>query len=229
MNFARIRAREWSPGDQLPTESLLCAEYAVSRSTVRQALKVLESQGFTVTRHGRGTFVADDATIHAGIQELTSLSETIAGQGRVPAMRYKRRVLRPATGDERERLALRDNADVLDIRRAILADRQVVAYSYDVLSTSVLPHGFRCSQLRGSVFAFLERNSGIVAARAVARVHAVQSDTVRWDDAPQPRLYVLLDQLHYDVRDRPFMHSRTYFVEGHFNFVVLRTRRSVHL
>jgi len=37
------------------------------------------------------------------------------------------------------------------------------------------------------------------------------------------QLFVLLDQLHYDKQDRPFMHSRSYFIEGLFPFTVLRS------
>lgn len=44
-------------GDRLPSEQALAARYGVSRSVVREALRVLEARGITVTRTGRGTFV----------------------------------------------------------------------------------------------------------------------------------------------------------------------------
>ncbi len=37
------------------------------------------------------------------------------------------------------------------------------------------------------------------------------------------QLFVLLDQLHYDKQDRPFTHSRSYFIQGLFTFTVLRS------
>ncbi len=45
-------------GDRLPSEQALAARYGVSRTVVREVLRVLETQGLTVTRTGRGTFVA---------------------------------------------------------------------------------------------------------------------------------------------------------------------------
>jgi len=36
-------------------------------------------------------------------------------------------------------------------------------------------------------------------------------------------LVVLLDRLHYDKQDRPFMHSRSYFIQGLFTFTGLRS------
>ncbi|HYF08062.1 MAG TPA: GntR family transcriptional regulator [Acetobacteraceae bacterium] len=46
------------PGEQLPTEHALCAEFAVSRETVRAALAALERDGIIRRTPGRGTFIA---------------------------------------------------------------------------------------------------------------------------------------------------------------------------
>ena len=57
---ARILTRELLPGQRLPIEPDLADEYDVSRSTVREALRVLESQGLIATTRGvsGGSFVA---------------------------------------------------------------------------------------------------------------------------------------------------------------------------
>jgi DNA-binding FadR family transcriptional regulator len=56
----RIMSGELNPGDQLPTESQLCAQYNVSRSTARESLRTLASQGLLKIKRGvsGGTFVA---------------------------------------------------------------------------------------------------------------------------------------------------------------------------
>ena len=54
----KIESGELKPGEQLPTEVVLREDYGgVSRSTIRDALKLLTAQGLVETRHGRGTFV----------------------------------------------------------------------------------------------------------------------------------------------------------------------------
>lgn len=55
---AAITAGVVRVGDRLPSEQALAARYGVSRAVVREVLRVLETRGMTVTRTGRGTFVA---------------------------------------------------------------------------------------------------------------------------------------------------------------------------
>ncbi len=223
----RLAKREWRQGDQLPTEADLVHEYGVSRASVRQALKTLENQGFIITKRGRGSFVADDAMIRAGMQELTSITSTIAEMGHVPGMIYHHRIIRPARATEREMFDLAASDEVLDIQRKILADNMTVAYSYDTLPRWAFPEKFTPDQLTGSVFAYLAAHNGPTPLRALARVHAVAHPQVAWDeDFTDDQLFLLLDQLHFDQQARPFMHTTSYFIEGRFNFSVVRTSPS---
>jgi GntR family transcriptional regulator len=222
----RLNRSEWKPGEKLPTESELCDQYGVSRATVRQALRSLGSDGLIVVRQGLGSFVSETAMIRAGMQDLKSITSTIAEMGHVPGMEYHHRDIRPASAADQEMFHLAPGDEVLDIRRRILADEIVVAYSYDVLPRWVLPADFVPTDLTGSVFASLQESGGPDPDWGFAQVHAVFSDEVAWDEpAGEKKLFVLLDQLQYDTENRPFMHTRSYFVEGRFNFNVVRTTR----
>ncbi|MVA22965.1 FCD domain-containing protein [Agrobacterium vitis] len=55
---AMIAERQLSPGDRLPPERSLAAEFDVSRSRLREAMQQLISRGVVVSRRGGGTFVA---------------------------------------------------------------------------------------------------------------------------------------------------------------------------
>ncbi|HEX9115340.1 MAG TPA: FadR/GntR family transcriptional regulator [Anaerolineae bacterium] len=52
-----INANRLRPGDPLPPEGQLAADLGISRGSVREAIKALESLGIVQVRHGSGVFV----------------------------------------------------------------------------------------------------------------------------------------------------------------------------
>ncbi|URN05499.1 winged helix-turn-helix domain-containing protein [Actinomadura madurae] len=58
----RITDATYAPGTQLPGEHALCAEFGVTRNTVRRALSALHADGLITVRTGVGRFVSDEAT-----------------------------------------------------------------------------------------------------------------------------------------------------------------------
>jgi len=57
---AEIRDKRWSVGEKLPNEAALSAMLSVSRGTIREAVRVLVSQGYLETRQGSGTYLRSD-------------------------------------------------------------------------------------------------------------------------------------------------------------------------
>jgi DNA-binding GntR family transcriptional regulator len=53
----QLRHGRWQPGEQVPSEKQLCSTYAVSRTTVRQAISHLVAEGLLYHVKGKGTFV----------------------------------------------------------------------------------------------------------------------------------------------------------------------------
>lgn len=54
---SEILGKRWAVGEKLPNEASLSAMLSVSRGTVREAVRVLVSQGLLETRQGSGTYV----------------------------------------------------------------------------------------------------------------------------------------------------------------------------
>jgi GntR family transcriptional regulator len=86
--YARLRERlkaeilsgRRKPGERLPSEAEMTAEFGVSRITVRQALGDLQKEGLLVKSHGRGSFVAPPVALE--LARLEGLSESLSGAGR---------------------------------------------------------------------------------------------------------------------------------------------------
>jgi len=54
-----IRNRELNPGDKLPTERELSEKFGVSRASLREGFRVLESRGLVITRPGGGRYIRE--------------------------------------------------------------------------------------------------------------------------------------------------------------------------
>jgi DNA-binding GntR family transcriptional regulator len=56
---SQIESGDLTPGDQLPSTAQLKKEHDVSTTVVRQAILVLQTQGWVQGVHGLGVFVAE--------------------------------------------------------------------------------------------------------------------------------------------------------------------------
>jgi len=137
-----IQSGEYGPGDRLPGENDLMAEYGVARMTARQALGVLKDEGVAESRKGAGVFVRDFRPLRRrGIQRL---AQEQWGSGRsIWAADIENRTLvvdQVAVSDEvaPERIALvldlTDDDSVCVRRRRFVLDGKPV-----LLATSYLP------------------------------------------------------------------------------------------
>ena len=74
---ARVAAGDWVPGKELPSIRALAAALNVSVITIKRAYLDLENEGVIVTRHGKGSFVADVNGL-AGELQAAQLDEHLA-------------------------------------------------------------------------------------------------------------------------------------------------------
>ena len=79
-----ISAGTLSTGDLLPSEAELCRTFDISRSTVRQAIGTLESEGLVVRKQGRGTFVAEPK-VRRRTENVYSFTSEISSMGLTPS------------------------------------------------------------------------------------------------------------------------------------------------
>lgn len=74
----RINSGEFKAGDTLPTEEQICAQYGVSRITVRRALDAMIASGLITRRRGVGTFVAAPLSGVRSVRISGSLDDFLA-------------------------------------------------------------------------------------------------------------------------------------------------------
>jgi len=79
----QISTGVFKPGEKIPSESALCSQYGISRTTVRQAISELVNIGKLVRAQGKGTFVADLRVIKP-LYKLSGFTEDMHTQGLIP-------------------------------------------------------------------------------------------------------------------------------------------------
>ena len=168
----RERIATLSPGERLPSDTDLCAEFGVSRMTARNAMQRLAADGLITREPGRGSFVATPLA-HRRANRLMTFSREMQRAGRVPSSRVLTRVIRPASDLESTSLGIPARQPVVHLRRLRLADGEPIALETTALIDACASAVMTADLARGSLHETLgragfrlRRGTGTIAAAA---------------------------------------------------------------
>lgn len=183
----RERIQSLQPGDRLPSDADLVAEFRVSRMTARNAMQRLAEEGLVARHPGRGSFVASAST-HRRADRLMTFSREMARRGRVPSSRLLARAMRPSTRAEAAALGLAPGEPVVEVRRLRLADGEPIALESAILVVAcaqvVLAADLESGSLHAAITAAgltLRSGTGTVGAGAATAEDARLLDIHRGD------------------------------------------------
>ncbi|MCF6093168.1 GntR family transcriptional regulator [Microaerobacter geothermalis] len=218
-----IENGRYKEGERLPSEFQLSKELGVSRATLREALRMLEEEKMVKKRHGIGTFVSHRPVFVSGIEELISVTDTIAREKQTPGTKFLYSGIIDPGDEEKARLKLNEDEKILLVKRIRTANQIPVVYCVDRLSSRILANGFQGEQ--ESLFEALEK-SGVQIAYAVSEIiplgyHERVSEILKC--GPEISL-LLLKQVHFDRENNPVLFSDNYFRADKFSFKVVRKR-----
>jgi GntR family transcriptional regulator len=225
-----MRERFYRIGDQLPSEEALSQMFAVSRATVREALKLLEEEKVINVRHGLGRFVAFDpnALISEDITRLESVTEMAQNLGFALETEVLAFQAESPTQEVAAHLNLTPAEGVYVLKRIRKAAGEIIIYSIDIFPQSLAPEPLHPADFRGSLLALMENAWGTPRlAYTRATLSAVRAD----DELPAlPGIdravpWLLMEQINFIQNDRPILFSRDFHRSDKFRFHVLRRRR----
>jgi GntR family transcriptional regulator len=225
----RLR-REYARGGQLPGENALAAEMGVSRGTVRQALTILQHEGFISRRQGLGTFANPHVEgIPARINFAFEFSELIEGAGYdadVKLLEWRPDTADAATAAKLER---EPGAPLLRLRKLFLASRQPAIYVDGVLPTDLIRDDYDPAEFERPIFQFLDRRCQrrpkyILSALVPSLAEGEMVDAL--DVAPGNPILKFIDVV-YDAKDEPLALMHIYFREPLIRFQALRKVPSI--
>ena len=111
--------KKFMPGEKLPNENELSEELKISRTTLREAIRILATNGILEIQRGKGTFVKKDLQTD-NIEEISSLSKIKANAKDLYEMRL---IFEP----EAAYLAVQRASDA-EIKRILSLGEQIEEY-----------------------------------------------------------------------------------------------------
>lgn len=188
-----------APGEQLPGEPELCRLFDVSRTVIRQALRELELEGLIIREKGKGTFVAEPKLREGLFEELTGFYEDMARKGYPPVSQVLTQEIVPASRSIAGYLRLRQDTPVVHIARLRFVDDEPI-----VLVSTYLPEA-RCPGLvsvdlsNQSLYAYLEREYGLVITRGRRTLEAAPASKYEADllQVKKGSPLIILDSISY--------------------------------
>lgn len=137
---SQIENGDFDLGQQLPVEAELQKHYAVSRDTIRKALRELELEGFITRRAAVGTFVRQKKSDYQ-LSSMTSFTEQMRSRGIEPSSQLERIELRTDVKSSiREQLLMKEGDRCYVISRVRKGNGTPMAYEKTYIPYSLCPN-----------------------------------------------------------------------------------------
>jgi len=213
------------PGERLPSEPRLAADLGVSRSTLREVMRIFEGQGLIRRRQGVGTFVvSNEQVIDSGLEVLESIESLAQRTNQAVSMGVMQITRRDATQEEAEALGVDENTILIEVSRTIRAEGRPVAFLVDRLPRDVLTPEELRTGFTGSVLDLLIKRGNPVLANSRTEIRAVPatSEVARSLEIQRGDVLLCFVATLYTVDGQVVDYSHSYFLPGYFRFHVVR-------
>ena len=211
-------------GQRLPSEPDLAKQLSVSRATLREAMRMFETQGLIRRRQGSGTFVVGKVSVlDSGLEVLESLETMARRMGLAVSISDLHVESVYADQEIASALNLSLAARLTRIRRVIRADNRPVAYLVDTLPDEILRPADLPNTFTGSVLDFLlGRGDPLTTSRAAVSAIGATADVAKALEIQRGDVLLHFASQLYHANGKVVDYSLTYFIPGYFNFHVVR-------
>ncbi|MCF8259793.1 MAG: FadR family transcriptional regulator [Melioribacteraceae bacterium] len=106
----------FAPGEKIPSENQLCAQFSVSRTSVREAVQILATHGLVTVEKGRGIFV-NKITSESVVNPMEKYLRHSLDEGYVMDLVHARQIIEPSIA--REAALNHDDSDIFLLEASI--------------------------------------------------------------------------------------------------------------
>jgi GntR family transcriptional regulator len=197
----------------LPPEPTLCAEYNVSRITLRRAVDGLVADGHLVREQGRGTYVTRPAIRHeyreSFVHRIAGFNSVMTETGAQVGTTVLAQRISPAPTAVAAELGLAVGEEVVELVRLRSVDGAPNHVAHSFLPAGLYPRAAEADLSQGSLYEYLRREyaADLGHARLVGDVGmAAPEEAERLDVVAGSPLLVVRTTVH-DSSGHPLVHS----------------------
>ncbi len=212
---------------QLPSEPELAEQFGVSRGTVRQALTILEREGFILRRQGAGTYVHKYISrIQTRAEHAYEYTDLLRLAGYEPSIQLISFETLPITAGMSAQLDIDLNSQLLVVRKLFLADGEPAIYCQDYIPQKLIIESYENDELEQPIFDFMQqrcRQSSIQnMAELIPEVATEELSQLLNIEPGKPLLRI--DEIGYNGDGHPIIFTCTYYKDKYLRFSLLRKR-----
>lgn len=215
---------DMSPGERLPPERKLSADFDIARETLRRGLDDLARDGYLDRRLGAGTFVAQPKITKQF--RVTSFTEDMRQRGLVPTSRVVTSTMAKAGAQLGNYLKISPAEDVITIKRLRLADGLPMAI--ETLSTpSDLVPGLDCAELENrSFYEILASRYGrsVVGTNQTIEATVTNKEASALLDVPHLSPALLFERTSWSTDQRIVEHVHSVYRGDRYKFEIESVR-----
>lgn len=212
---------------RLPSEGDLAEQLGISRLTVREALTILEKEGFITRNQGASTTITSFAKkLTYRIEDAREIGKFIEDNG------YKSSVDEVVYSWEKsdklasKNLNIEENEEVLVVGKRFLADGIPAAYCVDRIPKKHFEDvNFKDAELRDSMFHFVEKRCNCEITHDFIEIKPVVSDEklARLFEIEEGVALFKFETVEFTKEGVPIMYNTEYYLPKFVTFQMCRT------
>jgi len=219
----KILSGKISTKEPLPTESELCNEYGVSRTTVRQAFAALLNEGLIFRIPGKGTFINEPDPSQEVVHRFDTSRDLVKSSNFAKFDRkiHYRGLIAPSDRIS-DLLRLEKGKKIFCVRGSRYQDERPLCFSVVSIS-SEHAHYFRDKRLTSEiVLTVLERELGLTIQKVRQTFRAVKADehVARYLAVKKDEPVLELEQVYFVANDMPIEVGTNYFHADTYHYTM---------
>jgi GntR family transcriptional regulator len=193
---SKIKNGELKPGSMIPSEAQLCAQYKVSKMTVRRGLSILIEAGYLQSSQGKGTFVS-----RPNLEEMV-VNFSLAGKLTSKLLSVE---VIPAPESIARKLGIDRGSKVIYTKRLLFYENEPIIYDQKYLpyvkGKPILEADIEYAELPEMV----EKHIDILPIRSelVIKARALNKEEARVLEEEEGKAVLLLEQTVYSQNNKP--------------------------